>query len=155
MLALGMAGPVLAQSKSPTDGFKHDKSAKIEVTADSLQVDQSQKLAIFEGEVVAGQDTMRLTTDKLAVTYASQGRDQIQHMRADGNVFLVNGNSTAKGSWAEYDVAGGLINMGGEVVVTMGDIVIASPSMQIDLNTGLAQATGGRVTSIVTPAKKN
>lgn len=155
---LALAAPAQAQSKNAFGGFKHDKSAKIEVAANSLQVVQDQKLAIFEGEVVAGQDTMRLTTDKLAVTYGAKAGSQetgdIQHMRADGNVFLVNGDSTAQGAWAEYDVAAGMIRMGGDVVVTMDDIVIAGQAVEIDLNTGQAKATG-RVTSIVTPAKKN
>ena len=155
---MALVAPAQAQSKNPFGGFKHDKRAKIEVEANSLQVVQDQKLAIFEGEVVAGQDTMRLTADKLAVTYGSlaggQDTGEIQHMRADGNVFLVNGNETAKGAWAEYDVAGGLIRMGGDVVLTQGDNAVAGQSLEIDLNTGHARIGGGRVTSVFTPSEK-
>lgn len=155
---LVLSAPAQAQSKNPFGGFKHDKTAKIEVTANSLQVLQDQKLAIFEGDVIAGQDTMRLTTDKLAVTYGSlegsESTGEIQHMRADGNVFLVNGDETAKGAWAEYDVAGGMIRMGGDVVLTQGDNAIAGQSLEIDLNTGHARIGGGRVTSVFTPSEK-
>ncbi len=154
-----LTGPAAAQSKKPFGGFKHDRTAKIEVVANSLQVVQDQKLAIFEGEVVAGQGTLRLTTDKLAVTYASleanSDTGEIQHMRADGNVFLVNGDETAKGAWAEYDVAGGMIRMGGSVVLTQGENAISGESLEIDLNAGNAQVSGGRVKSVFSPSDKN
>lgn len=151
-----LADPAAAQSKG---GFKHDRSAPIEVKSETLRVIEDQNIAIFEGGVVAGQDTMRLTTDKLSVTYASLQNNaetgDIQHMRADGNVFLVNGDETAKGAWAEYDVAGGMIRLGGSVVVTQGPHVISGESAEIDLTAGTARVTGG-VTSIFQPkAKKN
>jgi len=149
-----VASPAAAQS-----AFKHDRTAPIEVKAASLQVFEDGNIAVFEGGVVAGQDTMRLTTDKLSVTYASLEANadtgDIQHMRADGNVFLVNGDETAKGAWAEYDVVGGMIRMGGSVVVTQGEHVISGESAEIDLSAGTARVTGG-VTSIFQPkTKKN
>ena len=53
-------------------------------------------------------------------------------MRADGNVFLSNGAETAQGAWAEYDVASGIIRMGGNVVLTQGDNAISGESLVID-----------------------
>ncbi len=150
-----MAGSASAQSKG---GFKHDRTAPIEVKSETLRVLEDENIAIFEGGVVAGQDTMRLTTDKLSVTYASLASNadtgDIEHMRADGNVLLVNGDETAKGAWAEYDVVGGMIRMGGSVVVTQGPHVISGESAEIDLNAGTARVTGG-VTSIFQPKAKN
>ncbi len=151
------AAPAVAQSTGPFGGFKHDSSAPIEVVADSLEVRQAESLAIFTGEVVAGQGTLRLTADKLTVTYASKQSDAdtgaIQHMRADGNVFLVNGAETAQGAWAEYNVADGMIRMGGNVVLTQGGNAISGDSLVIDLNAGTGKIEGGRVKTIFAPAE--
>jgi lipopolysaccharide export system protein LptA len=160
-LSLAIAAPVQAQEKGPFGGFKHDSKAPIEITADSLEVRQAENLAIFAGEVVAGQGTLRLTADKVAVTYDTEksGGDTgaIQNMRADGNVFLSNGSETAQGAWAEYDVAGGFVRMGGKVVLTQGGNAISGNELKIDLNTGVGKVEGGsgRVQTIFAPASGN
>ncbi len=162
--AAGAASSAAAQGKGPFGGFKHDSTAAIEIVADALEVRQAENLAIFSGEVVAGQGTLRLTTDLLTVTYAaaesdagggtntSAGTGAIQLMRADGNVFLSNGDETAQGAWAEYDVASGVIRMGGDVVLTQGDNAISGESLVIDLNAGTGRIEGGRVKSDFAPA---
>lgn len=156
--AAGGTAPAAAQEKGPFGGFKHDSSAPIEIVADALEVRQAENLAIFSGEVVAGQGTLRLTADLLTVTYAAEQADAntgaIQNMRADGNVFLSNGAETAQGAWAEYDVASGIIRMGGNVVLTQGDNAISGESLVIDLNAGTGRIEGGRVKSVFTPAAK-
>ena len=156
------AGPAAAQTATqtagPFGGFKHDSTAPIEIVADALEVQQTNNLAIFTGDVVAAQATLRLTTDKLTVTYAAEKSDAdtgaIQHMRADGNVFLSNGSETAQGAWAEYDVANGMMRMGGSVVLTQGENATAGDSLVINLNTGVGKIEGGRVKSVFTPAAK-
>jgi lipopolysaccharide export system protein LptA len=157
------AGAALAQTKGPFGGFKHDSKAQIEITADSLEVRQAENLAIFAGKVAAGQGTLRLTADKLEVNYlsgrsegaADAGTGKIDRMRAEGNVFLSNGDETAKGGWAEYNVTTGIIQMGGNVVLTQGGNAISGPSLVIDLNAGTGKVEGGRVTSVFTPAPGN
>jgi lipopolysaccharide export system protein LptA len=153
---LAGAADAQAQTKGPFGGFKHDSKAPIEIASDSLEVQQSANLAIFTGEVVAGQGTLRLTADKLTVIYAAEKSDTntgaIQNMRADGNVFLSNGSETAQGTWAEYDVAGGMVRMGGSVVLTQGGNAISGNSLVIDLNSGNGRVEGGRVKTIFAPA---
>ncbi|MDT8343547.1 MAG: lipopolysaccharide transport periplasmic protein LptA [Thermohalobaculum sp.] len=155
-----LAGGAGAQTASPFGGFKHDSKAPIEITSDSLEVQQVNNLAIFAGEVVAGQGTLRLTADRVAVTYTQEKSDSqtgaIRHMRADGNVFLSNGAETATGSWAEYDIETGMVRMGGDVVLTQGGNAISGQSLVIDMNqgTGRIEAQGqGRVKSVFTPSQ--
>jgi lipopolysaccharide export system protein LptA len=162
-LAAGLAfGIVPAQTKGPFGGFKHDSKAPIEIAADSLEVRQAENLAVFAGTVVAGQGTLRLTADRVEVNYAAgktdSGTGAIDKMRAEGNVFLSNGSETAQGAWAEYDVAGGMVRMGGDVVLTQGGNAISGQSLVIDLNagTGRVESAGtGRVKSVFTPATGN
>ncbi len=160
LLAILLAGaglPAAAQSQGPFGGFKHDRTAPIEITSDALEVRQAENLAIFSGEVVAGQGTLRLTADQLDVAYdeSAEGDAEtgaIRNMLAHGNVFLSNGTETAQGEQAEYDVDSGLITMTGSVVLTQGKNVISGQRLVINLDEGQGRMEG-RVKSIFTPQR--
>ena len=146
-----------AQGQSPFGGFRHDETQPIEIAADSLEVREADGVVVFAGAVDAGQGTLRLTSDKLTVTYGDggAGSGEINRMRAEGSVFIANGAETASGSWAEYNVADGIITMGGAVTLTQGGNVVRGGQLRIDLNTGqgAVDGGGGRVKSVFTPAK--
>ncbi len=149
------AGIASAQTDGPFGGFKHDNSQPIEITADSLEVVQAKSQAVFTGDVIAGQGTLRMNADRLVVTYSTEGSADgqtgaIKHIRAEGEVFLSNGTETAKGAWADYDVATGHIRMGGGVVLTQGCNAISSNSLFIDLTQGVGRSEG-EVKVIFTP----
>ncbi|MEM8752540.1 MAG: lipopolysaccharide transport periplasmic protein LptA [Pseudomonadota bacterium] len=152
-----LAGAAFADG--PFGGFKHDESQPIEIAADSLEVRESDNVAFFRGEVVAGQGTLRLTASELEVDYGGSAGDtgQIRRLQARGAVFIANGAETAAGEWADYDVAAGLIKMGGQVTLTQGGNVVKGASLTIDLNTGQGRVDGGggRVRSVFTPAPRS
>ena len=81
----GGTAPAAAQGAGPFGGFKHDSSALIEIVADALEVQQAENLAIFSGEVVAAQGTLRLTTDLLTVTYAAEESDTAANSGANAS----------------------------------------------------------------------
>lgn len=158
-LSTGAPG-VSAQVSGPFGGFKHDSKAPIEIVSDSLEVQQAEGKATFSGDVVAEQGTLKLSADELTVSYrtgaTARETGEIQQMRAEGNVFLSNGSETARGDWAEYDVAGGTMRMGGGVVVTQGDNAISGQQLVINLDAGTGRIEGrggGRVKSVFTPSK--
>ena len=161
LAAVLTSGAASAQQMGPFGGFKHDSKAPIEIAADALEVRQSESLAIFSGAVEAGQGTLRLTADKVTVTYAGEdggSTGKIRNMRADGHVFLSNGSETAQGAWAEYDVTGGMMRMGGDVVLTQGGNAISGQSLVINLNDGTGKidsAGSGRVKSVFAPSTGN
>lgn len=148
-----LAVPAAAQeTKGPFGGFKHDRSAPLEITADSLEVRQAEEKAIFIGNVIAGQGTLRLTASKMVVEYDedkdSGGNDEtgaITRVEATGDVFVSNGAETAQGNWAEYDLETGIVKMRGNVVLTQGDNAGKGQALTINLNTGVAKLEGGRV----------
>ena len=159
VMTLAAAPGAPAQGVGPFGGFRHDSSAPIEIASDSLEVRQAEGTALFSGEVVAEQGTLTLTADELTVSYetgaAASETGEIQHMRAEGNVFLSNGAETARGAWAEYDVAGGTMRMGGSVVLTQGENAISGEALVIDLDAGTGRIEGrgeGRVKSVFTPS---
>ena len=159
LAAAVLPADALAQGQGPFGGFKHDRSAPIEITSDALEVRQAQNLAIFSGEVVAGQGTLRLTADRVEVTYSAEAGDDsetgaIQNLTAEGNVFISNGAETAQGSEARYDVESGMITMSGDVVLTQGQNVISGQRLTINLNEGQGRVEG-RVKSIFTPPSQS
>ena len=165
-VALLMPGaPGAQQPASPFGGFKHDSSQPIEITADALEVRDAESRAIFSGSVVAGQGTLRLAADSVSVWYraaregqassAAPGTGQIDRLRAEGDVFLSSGAETARGAWADYDVAGGLVTMGGGVTLSQGDNAIRGERLTVNLVTGVGRIEGGRVQSVFNPSSQN
>ena len=136
-----------AEEKGPFGGFKHDRDQPIDITANALEVRQAEQLAIFTGEVIAGQDTLRLTADRVEVVFDENAESDsetgaIKNLEAKGNVFLSNGAETAEGAWAKYDVENGIVKMGGSVILTQGGNAGSCQSLVINLNTGVAKMEG-------------
>jgi lipopolysaccharide export system protein LptA len=164
LASMTLAGAAMGQAASPFGSFKHDAAQEIEIVADSLAVDQGTQKATFTGKVEAAQGSLRLTADKVVVNYggvgapdgaAPAGAGRIDKLRADGNVFLSNGAETASGAFADYDVSGGTVSMGGGVVLTQGDNAISGETLSIDLNSGKGEISGGRVRSVFKPAAQS
>lgn len=168
LVAAGLPAPSPAQERpNPFGSFKHDSAQPIEITADALEVREAEKRAIFSGSVVAGQGVLRLTADTLIVWYRDQaagggsgssgatgGTGDIDRLRAEGDVFLSSGAETARGAWADYDVAQGVVTMGGGVTLSQGDNAIRGDRLTVNLTTGVGRVEGGRVQSVFNPASR-
>ncbi len=151
LLLTGAPSISTAQGTSvPFGGLKHNASLPIEVTADALEIDQNDGSAIFTGHVVIGQDTMRLTADKVFVAYAAANGSttgKISKLHAIGNVVLANGAEAAEANEAVYTIGSSEIVMTGDVVLTQGKNALSSQRMIVDLKTGKA-VLKGRVKTI-------
>ena len=171
-LLVGAATGVVAQTAGVPGGFKHDSSQPIKISADALEVRQNEQIAVFTGTVDARQGDVRMQAQRLTVTYDPDAEDNseagaIRNVRAEGDVFISSTDSTASGNWADYDVASGNITMGDSVLLTQGtgaaNNVIGGNSLTINLNTGVAQLSGGvsatgqsgRVEMILNPGQTN
>lgn len=156
---LAAHAPAAQEANSPFGSFRHDSTQPIEITSDKLSVNQTRKLATFSGTVVAGQGTLRLTAAEMQIFYDAEEKPAaesqtgaIRLMKATGRVFLSNGSEAAEGDWAEYDVASGIIRMGGNVLLTQGENAISGTELWIDLNAGVGEITG-RVKTVFKPAE--
>ncbi|QFQ87723.1 lipopolysaccharide transport periplasmic protein LptA [Paracoccus kondratievae] len=142
------AGSVQAQ----TTGFgrAQDIKAPVEVTADSLSVDQKTGKATFSGHVLIGQGAMRLSADSVTVTYAQGDQRRISALHAEGNVTLVSGQDAAEARAADYNVESGTVVLTGDVLLTQGSNVLAGERVMVNLESGTANASG-RVRSVLQP----
>lgn len=130
-----------------------DNNAPVEVTADTLSVDQATGQAIFTGNVLVGQGAMRLGAGRVTVRYAKGGQQKIEALNATGGVTLVSGPDAAEASEAVYDVGAGTIVLTGDAMVTQGKGVLAGDRIEVSLRDGTAHVAG-RVRTVLQPGAK-
>lgn len=150
LLACLTALPVSAQTAIGFGGVSHDSSQPIEVTSDSLSVDQTTGNAVFSGNVVVTQGDLRMAAGEVSVIYSTGETQQVQDVLATGGVLLTRGLDAAEGAQAEYSVEEGRVFLSGDVLVTQGRTTIAGDRLNIDLNTGNGTVEG-RVRTILQP----
>ena len=174
--AVLVAGLLLASvpvgGGAQAQGLPQNSDLPIEITADSLEVLQNQKIATFAGNVDAVQGDMVLSADRLRVHYGDDGNaapgpagtGSIRRIEADGNVLMSSPRETAQGDAGVYDVTSNRVTLEGEVVLTRGDNVIRGQRLEADLASGRSRVfaavpstEGGtppqRVRALFTPEK--
>ena len=141
VLALGLASPAAAQLAQNSD-------APVDITADALEVVNTQCLSIWSGSAEALQDKARLRADVLK-TYNKKGEARpngqssacgaLERMEAIGNVYYVTPQQRVRGDNANYDVAADKIVITGDVVAVQGQNVIRGDRLTVNAKTGDAQ----------------
>lgn len=150
-LLIGAAFPPAAFGQS----LDHDSGLPIEITADSLEVEQEQQVATFAGNVDAVQGDLVLSADRLLVHYegkssavglATGAGSAIRRIDAEGHVILASPEETAEGAFGTYDVPAKLVTLEGSVVLTRGDNVIRGERLVLDLVSGTSRMIGTTAT---------
>jgi lipopolysaccharide export system protein LptA len=168
-----LCGAALAAGAARAQLAPGNSNGPIDVTADQLEMVDAQHLAIWRGNVEAVQDGSRLVSDVMNVYFtgksgapaaaapakpktvtatgggvAAVGQDwgSVKQLVADGHVFFVSTDQTARGNHAVYDLEPDTITMTGDVVVVQGDNVVKGDKLVIQVKTGhadvISNATG-------------
>lgn len=149
-LAAVVAFPAAAQQADIRfGGLRQDTTQPVEVTSDSLSVDQASGAAVFTGNVMAKQGEMRLTAGTIRVEYTAEG-DGIDRLIASDGVTLVSPTDAAEAAEAVYTIATGNVVMTGNVLLTQGRAAISGETLTVNLKDGTGTMTGG-VKTIFTP----
>ena len=148
LLALGMiSDPAYAQSVGTSfGGFSAKSNEPIDIESDTLEVQDTEKIAIFSGDVKATQGKMTMRSKQLKVKYSGDqnagGSDkkssgnQITSIRADGKVLINTADDqSATSEWALFDVVSQTVTLGGNVVLSQSGNVIKGDQLIIDLKT--------------------
>lgn len=135
------AGTALAQTNITLGGLTIDSDAAVEVSADSLSVDQNTGSAVFSGNVVIGQGDLRLSAGAVEVVYSDATGD-IARLKATGGVTFVTATEAAEAQSADYDLTTGQLILRGDVLLTQGASALSAGEMRVNLNAGTAQMTG-------------
>ena len=145
--ALMLASAGAAQDADDGAGAAGNASQAIEITADTLEVRQSENVAVFEGSVHAVQGEMVLNADMLTVYYrevaGGQGNLGVSRIDAEGNVVISSPDETAQGQRGVYDVENARIDLAGGVVLNRGNNIVRGEVLTMDLESGVSRVSGG------------
>lgn len=184
-LVLLVAAPAagLAQSRNVPNalqGFATNRDQPIRIDANSLEVLDQQKKAIFSGNVVVQQGDTTLRSKELVVFYDGKGdgkgtgtaagaastakagealasgnpmsSSSIRRLEINGSVVVTTKEQTATGDQGVFETASNTITLtGNPVVLTQGPNVIRGKKLTVDLANGASRFEGGRVESLIVP----
>lgn len=161
-----LAGPAAAQ-------LARDSDAPVDLTADELEVVNTECVSIWRGSAEALQENSRLRADVLRTYFQVTGRTRanaataancgaLARIEAQGNVFYVTPDQRVRGANAVYDAAADTITVTGDVVVAQGQNVLRGQRAVINVSTGQARVEGatrgrnapGRVRGVFYPDRE-
>jgi lipopolysaccharide export system protein LptA len=131
--------------------FGQNSKGPVDVEANSMEIIEANKQAIFKGGVVAARQGETMKADQMVVNYAeAKGGDanagtEVQDLDATGNVVITTKTQTITGDWAKMDVPANKLQVGGNVRVVQGKTVLVGQKLNVDLDTNRTLMTGGRV----------
>lgn len=144
--AVGLPLSAAAQGASIALGSSDfDTGQPVEVSADTLSVDQGSGEAVFDGNVLVVQGDVRMSAGRITVVYGkdSEGNASgIESLLADGGVTFVTATDAAEASEAVYAVAEGVVTLSGNVLLTQGANAISGEQLVIDLESGAGRMEG-------------
>ncbi len=127
--------------------YQLDPKKPIDITSNSLEVDDVKKLAIFRVNVNAAQGEFNIKSNELQVSYAAMdaakdavqtpGAADIKYIEARGDVLVISkDNQTARADKAVYDSATQRMTLIDNVTVAQDKNVIQSDSVILDAASG-------------------
>lgn len=166
--------PAAAQGLGESfDGLQVSGDQPISIEADQLDVDDTQAIATFTGNVAVSQGDTLLKTSKLVVHYVNQpegggegegesasvpgASGNIDRLEATGQVYIRSQDQIATADAASFDMDTQVVVLTGDVVLSQGENVATGCRMTIQMETGQARleacegANDGRVRMMLTP----
>ncbi len=162
-------------------GARQNNNEPIDISSDTLEVQQDKQLAIFRGKVDVIQGDTRLRSDELFVYYrdrnppgsgpagaaqrpparnpqptgaAGPDSSSITKIEAKGNVFVSTPKERAQGDFGVYDVDKKTVTITGNVLLTSDDSTLrcARAIMYQDTGRSICEpAAGQRVRGVIMP----
>lgn len=119
----------------------------IEITSNELRIFKKSDYAIFEGNVLAIQGTMKLYCDKMTVYFENSntktteeetglGQSKINKIDFIGHVFIITPEESATGDKGDYNVKTGIFTLTGDVELLQNKNTLKGHKMIYNKNTG-------------------
>lgn len=140
-LCLCLPGIASSQTNIALGGITADPTAPVEITAGSLTVDQASGSAVFSGNVVIGQGSLRIAAGEVRVIYSETTGD-IARLLATGGVTFVTATEAAEAQSADYDLVTGTLTLTGDVLLTQGASALSADRMTVNLADGTSRMDG-------------
>jgi lipopolysaccharide transport protein LptA len=131
--------------------FKMDPNAPMDVEADTLDVYDNEKRAVFHGNVKTKQGDFVVRTKEMVAFYsaglglaggsngaADKTPAQLTRIEAKQKVLIISKDGqSATGDWAIFDTKANTVLLGDDVTISRGKDVAQGPRLKIDLTTGM------------------
>lgn len=149
---------------TPVWAERADRDKPVHIEADTVRMDDLQKVAVYEGKVILTQGTLRVQADRVEVRQDAQGfltgtalgKPVHFRQRLDGRGDWVD-------AWAnrvEYDARKAQVRLIGEAFLKKGEEELRGDLITYDARSELYQASGGlpgqkpgRVRAVIMPFK--
>ncbi|WP_069298440.1 LptA/OstA family protein [Neptunicoccus sediminis] len=125
-----------------------DGNQPVEVTSDSLTVEQGSNSATFEGNARVVQGNLIFSANQIRVYY-NAAQSAIDRIEATTNVMFTNGSEIAEAQSGTYVVGSGTVNLAGDVVLVQGVNAISGDALSLDLNSNRGTMNGNVKTVFV------
>jgi lipopolysaccharide export system protein LptA len=161
---LACAAAALLSFCTPAQAERADRDKPVHIEADSVRMDDLQRIAVYEGKVILTQGTLRVQADRVEVrqdaegflTGTALGKPVHFRQRLDGRGEWVD-------AWAnrvEYDARKEQVRLIGEAFLKKGEEELRGDIITYDARSELYQASGGlagqkpgRVRAVIMPFK--
>jgi len=168
---VGFAAAALA---TPAQAQLSENGGPVSYSADTLEYFDAERRLVLVGDVDVVQDDARLRADRLTLYFAQSaqpaaqpaaapadgaaappaglGSGDIERMIAEGEVYFVRPQQSARGNRAVYDTSADTVTFTGNVVVASTDNVIRGETMVLRIGsrqTTIRPAPGQRVRGVL------
>ncbi|MBX3597584.1 MAG: LptA/OstA family protein [Rhizobiaceae bacterium] len=157
-------------SASQLSGLKLSGDKPIQIESDRLEVNESESMAVFSGNVNVVQGATVLKAGKMTVYYvkdgstnvATGGASNIDHLEVEGKVYVKADTQVATGDRGTFDMKTEVLVLSGkEVVLSDGPNVLVGCKLTVQMKTGQANVEGcgssqstGRVRVLMQPSSQ-
>jgi lipopolysaccharide export system protein LptA len=112
----------------------------VDIEASEMEILETDKRAIFRGDVVAKRPTDTIRCQEMIVNYID-----VKQTDCKTAVTINTGTQTITGDLAIFQLRRNLLDVTGNVKVVQGKTVIRGPHLTVDLKTKRTKMAGGRV----------
>ena len=148
--------PALAQAEFKPAMTLGKGSGPVKIEADSLEVQDKNKSAVFSGNVIVRRDDVTLRAGEMTVFYSGKGGaakpaadtgptpagQDVTRITMKNHVFFTQKDQQATGDSAVYERASETLTLVGNVVLTQGQNVARGKQMIVNMKTGKARLEG-------------
>lgn len=142
-------------------GFSRNRKDPVKIAANSLEVRDKEKVAVFTGNVVVVQGDTTMRCRELVVHYEGNAlgdvkkapqpkpkqdtsAQRIKRLVATGGVIVTATNQKATGDRGVFEMASNTVTLSGNVIVTQGQNVLRGDKLTVDLTSGKSRLDGTR-----------
>jgi lipopolysaccharide export system protein LptA len=126
-------------------------SGAVDIEASEMEILETDKRAIFRGDVVAKRPTDTIRCAEMVVYYVDVKQadgstsNEVDKLDCKSAVTITTTTQTITGDLAVFQLRRDLLDVTGDVKVVQGKTVIRGPHLTVDLKTKRTKMTGGRV----------